>query len=365
MIKIILSNIRGRLFSCIILTAVLTVTLFTAVSPAKNVSDMLADEWFYQRTGLEDVYYFDAGGRDVHEICENVKNSLDLIGAGYNSAVTHDGFAEITPVESGFFERLDFSFKKSLDDLSGVEGYPAVICKSLGSYYDLGKTYTEPVRIGFNELNLTFTVVGILSSDRGYFYSWRGIQKADNFAYILTDGSADWLYDDGSIYFTADSFDEAKKAVGEAVGDQFTVNSVAQGYNAIRGVTLETLSVPIILTAASFLLSLCMMLSHSVLSAAAYRKKYSVLYACGCTRKKLLMIHVLSDFVPAFSAAVITTVLTVINMLGGPRISILEQYTLSGLLSVIAEAALIFLISEIISAKTVTGSMNVGLADER
>lgn len=365
MIKIIFSNIRGRLFNCIILTAVLTVTLFSAVSPVKNVADMLADESFYRQSGLEDVYYFDAGGRDVRTVCDSIKDDLNLIGAGYNSAVTKDGFSEFTPVGSGFFENLDFSYKKRLKDFGDTKGFPAVVCKSLGSYYALGETYTEGVRIGFNEMNLTFTVVGILSGDRGYFYSWRGIRKADNFVYIVTDGSADHLYDDGEVYFTADSLDDAKSAVSKALGEQFEVKSVAEDYKTVRGVTLENLNVPIILTATSFLLSFCMMLSHSFLSAASYRKKYAVLFACGCTRKRLLLIHVLSDFVPALAAVLITAILTVINILRGDQLSILRQYTLSGLAAVVLEAAVIFAAVEAISAKTVMGSLNVGLADER
>ena len=365
MIKIICSNIRGRLFGCIILTAVLTVTLFSAVFPVKNVADMLADESFYRQSGLEDVYYFDAGGRDVRTVCDSIKDDLNLIGAGYNSAVTKDGFSEFTPVGSGFFENLAFSYKKRLKDFGDTKGFPAVVCKSLGSYYALGETYTEGVRIGFNEMNLTFTVVGILSGDHGYFYSWRGIRKADNFVYISTEGSADHLYDDGEVYFTADSLDDAKSAVSKVLGEQFEVKSVAEDYKTVRGITLENLNVPIILTATSFLLSFCMMLSHSFLSAASYRKKYAVLFACGCTRKRLLLIHVLSDFVPALAAVLITAVLTVINILRGDQLSILRQYTLSGLVAVVLEAAVIFAAVEAISAKTVMGSLNVGLADKR
>lgn len=365
MIKLVFSNIRTKLFSCALLTAVLAATLILAVPPVNSVSDALGNEMFYRSAGLEQVYYFSPVGQDVKTILNILNGEPNIIGAGYNSATTLDGFSEFVPVGSGFFESLNFSFKKRLKDLNKTEGVPAVVCKSLGRYYEIGKTYTEGIRIGFNEIYLTFTVVGILQSDRGYFYSSRGIKKADNFVYLITDGSADWLYDNGNIYFTANSLDEATTVASKILGKDTVVNSVAKDYDTIRDINLEKLNVPIIVTVLSFLLSLSYMLSHSILLATACKKKYSILFACGCTPKKLVAIHLISDLLPALLAAVIASVTVAINIMCGNNISIYSQYSLSGLITVIVAAAIIFVISELLAATTVMESQNVGLADER
>ncbi len=365
MIKIILANIRGRLFACAVLAAVLTASLFLAVPPLHNVLEMLADEWFYRRTGLENLYYFDAGGRDVGELSKSLEGKISLIGAGYNAMRAKDGFADFTPVDEGFFEQLDFGFRKKLKNTDGVTGCPAVVSKTMGSYYNLGETYTEAVTgPGFVEFNLTFTVVGVLSGDRGYFYSWQGIRHTDNFIYFLPDDETPGLFPDGNIYFTADSLESAKAAVA-AAGEQFDVISFAESNAVVRGASLKKLSVPIILTLASFLLSLCMTLSHSILTAAAYKKRYAVLFACGCTREKLLLIHILSDLAPVLLAVFAAALMTVLNILKGPQVSILRQYTPEGLLAAVLEAAAIFAAAEAAAAGTVLGARDVGLADER
>lgn len=366
MIKLIISNIRDRFLSCIILAIVLALTLFTAVSPTKKVAEIIAEEGFYRRTGLESLYYFSTGGRDVREVCESVRDSVNLIGTGYNYMLTSDGFARLYPVDSGFFENLDFSFKRKAREFTSDKGYPAVVCKSLGSTYRMGETYKEHVRgANFTNVVIEFTVVGILSSDYGYFPAGSGLSQSDDFVYFIADDKTKGTSNTGEVFFTADSLESAKESINKVLGEQFEVISYGEGYNAVRTVTLETNGVSIILAVTSFLLSLCMMISHSMLSAASRQRKYSILFTCGSTRKKLLVIHILTDLIPTLAAVIAAALLVLADVLPNRQMAAIRGMTLSGIFTVIAEAALIFTVAEIITACAVLKSYKINLADER
>ena len=80
MIKLVFSNIRTKLFSCALLTAVLAATLILAVPPVNSVSDALGNEMFYRSAGLEQVYYFSPVGQYVKTIL-NILNASRILSA--------------------------------------------------------------------------------------------------------------------------------------------------------------------------------------------------------------------------------------------------------------------------------------------
>lgn len=365
MIKIIASNIRDRFASYLVLTAVLTIAFWLTLSPSQTVFGMIGVELFYRSSGLEDVYYFSSKGRDVSELCDQIEDSVDLIGTGYNYRTTLDGFADFYAADSGFFENLRFGFKKKAADFSSdeIDGYPAVVCRSLGDTYLLGETYSEYFGSHLQPVVLTFTVVGVLSSDYGYFPGRGMVDNQDNFVYLITDGTVDIFSSDGNVYFTAATKEDAQNAVNAACGELFEVSSYAEGYAAILDVNLENNSVPIILVVISGLLTLCMMISETMLSAVEFSKKYSILYACGYSRQRCLAIHILSDLCPFIAACVAG--MTIMLMLWSSETPQNTYVNRVGISAALIEGALIFAAAELISFKSVINSFNVGLADER
>lgn len=375
MIKIIASNLRDRFGSYLLVTAVLVITFWITLSPSLTVFSMIGEENFYRNTGLKNVYFFSVNGRDVTELCDKIyADGVDLIGTGYNYLNTTDNFASFYPVDSGFFENLRYDFKKKMTDFSAVsleeldiKGYPAIVCRSLGNTYHLGETYNEYVLAPHAQtLDLTFTVVGVLSNDYGYFQARNMVENSDSFVYLIANGSADGVSSDGNIYFTADSIDDAKEAVKNSCGEQFEVHSYAEGHDTILDIDLENNSVPIILVFISSLLSLCIMVSNSMLSMLEFQRKYSILYTCGSSHKKCMTLHMLTDLCPVISAYII--VIIIIFMLKTSETSLMYYYdtlSLRNTMLTLIQAAIIFIISEALSAKTAKRTLSVALADER
>ncbi|MCD8107972.1 MAG: hypothetical protein LUE20_08450 [Oscillospiraceae bacterium] len=312
---IILSNLKDRFPAYVRVTLMLTVMMFILSSLMGDILPLIQIRQAYSSLGLENAVAITADS-DIKSVVEDLGGKY--LGVSFRGKYTYDSFAYLQPVEADYFENLNYSFKKQTR-FEVVDGYPAVIVSSLGSYYTLGETYTE-VLSGKDKTEVTFTVVGILKSDFVYLTPSDDspssvVSEQSNYIFLITDEDDD-IFTKKDVYgalATGDVTDFCSSIVGTGLVE--SAISTAAGFAEYCALELEIMGMTVMLAIISVLLCLAGVISNSILSRTVFAEKYRIISTCGANTAQCRTTQIITDLIPIIAAVIIFTVINALRNL--------------------------------------------------
>ncbi|MCD8005687.1 MAG: hypothetical protein LUF29_01730 [Oscillospiraceae bacterium] len=310
---IILSNLKDRFPAYVRVTLMLTVMMFILSSLTEDLLPLIQIRQAYSNLGLENAVEITADS-EIKSVVEDLGGKY--LGVSFRGKYTYDSLAYLQPVEADYFENLNYSFKKKIS-FNTVDGYPAVVVSSLGSYYTLGEVYTE-ILSGKDKTEVTFTIVGILKNDFVYLTPSEDspssvVSEQNNYIFLITDEN-DEIFTQRDVYgalVIGDVTDFCSNIVSTGLVESAV--STAAGFAEYCALELEIMGMTVMLAIISVLLCLAGVISNSILSRTVFAEKYRIISTCGASTAQCRAIQIITDLIPIIAAVTIFTVINAIR----------------------------------------------------